>query len=82
MVESLGFPLIVVSSCFLLVILCILIKKAFNKKSKVHKITKVVVDKLCFNFFIRSYVSGYLMLSLSATKNLYVMSFKSLSKVV
>ena len=77
MIESLGLVFFGIAFAVIFVILVICIKKLFTKSKFVQKIVLLCYDKMCFNFFIRSFIAGYLVWALSCFKNIQDLDFSS-----
>jgi len=77
MVESLGMVFFGIAFAVVLVLFGVLIKKLFSKSKFVQKVALLCYDKICFNFFIRSFIAGYLVWALSCFKNILELDFSS-----
>jgi len=59
-----------------------LLYKAFKKIKFVQKVAILIYDKLVFNFFLRTFVAGYLVFALGSFKNIELPSFGSPIEIV
>lgn len=59
-----------------------LMYKAFKKVKFIQKLGLMVYDKLVFNFFLRTFIAGYLVFALGSFKNIEFPSFGSPVEIV
>ena len=67
--ESMGLLFFGIGFIPLFGLVLFLIYKAFKKVKIIQKVATLVYDKLVFNFFIRTFIAGYLVFALGSFKN-------------
>ena len=77
MVESLGLVFFGIVFFVFLVIVGFILKNIFLKNKFVQKVLLFCYNKIVFNFFIRSFIAGYLVWAISCFMNLLNLDFTS-----
>jgi hypothetical protein len=69
MMESMGIVFIGLILMILGSIVCYAVFKIFAKSVCVKKVMRFLAKKIMFNFFVRSFIAGYLVFALSSFRN-------------
>jgi hypothetical protein len=77
MVESMGLILVGVLAAVAGLVIVYFLFKVFSRMPIVQKMAKFVADRLLFNFFVRTYIAGFLAFSLSSFTNMLNLNFTS-----
>ena len=82
LIESMGMIFFGIAFILILVLTLFLLYKAFKKVKFIHKVAVLVYDKLVFNFFLRTFIAGYLAFALGSFKNTEFPTFGSPAEIV
>jgi len=75
--ESTGLLFLIFALASLFLIFGLAVRKLFKKTIVIKIIARLVYDILCFNFFLRTLIAGYLVWAISSLKALQALNFEN-----
>jgi hypothetical protein len=75
MIESMGLVFIIIALMSIFLVIGSIVYMALKKAPIIQKVGGLIANKLLFNFFIRTFIAGYLVFGLSALFNYKALNF-------